>query len=224
MTRTSNLNINLRMKSSSELSNKLSNQCAKPFFMKLTKKSFSTGSNPFNSLLPITRSIIIGNLIMYGVSFFFDPKDYITSFYYSADSLQSGKIHTAITSHFVKPGVFDVLVDSLVVGMFGNQLEAMIGTELMKRLLLFSALGSMAIVHVTSKNDEYFKLDTFIRMFVYFWAIRNPQQLVYFVPLPFKIRMAYLAGALAAIDVYNGKLCNFGPLLASLALARVKTI
>ena len=100
----------------------------------------------------------------------------------------------------------------------------MVGSELIKRLFLLSALSSMAIVHATSKNDEYFILDTFIRMFIYFWAIRNPQQLVYFVPLPFKIRIAYLAGAVAVIDVFNGKLCNFGPLLASLALSRLKSI
>ena len=223
ISRTTNLNTQFKMRSSTAQINKISNQSSKPFFMNLTKKYFSSGNSPY-SLLPVTRSIVLGNLVMWGVSWFFNPQDYITNFYYSSDSLQKGKVHTAITSHFVKPKAFDVLLDTAVIGLLGNPIESKIGTALTARLLVFSALGSIAIVHATARSDEYFGMDTFIRGLIYFLTIRNPQYSIKLRMLPFRIRLAYLAIAVAVVDVSNGKIYNFGPMLASFALARKKAI
>jgi len=201
--------------------NKLSQQASKPLFMKFTKKFFMDG-NPINSLLPVTRSIIIGNVIMWGISWVFSQRDFITNFYYNSRSLERGKFHAAITSHFAKSGTLDFLIDSLIIGMVGNNIEAMVGTEFMKRLVLFSAVGTLAIIHMTAKQDEFFKPDTFIRTIIYFFAVKNPHQLVYFFPIPIRIKIMYIAAFVALIDVISGKFCNFAPLITSVALTRAK--
>lgn len=201
--------------------NKISQQASKPFFMKFSKKFFMQG-NPIGSLLPVTRSIIIGNLVMWGLSWVYNQRDFITNFYYNTKSLEKGKVHSAITSQFVKYGTLDCLIDSFIVGMVGNNIEAMIGTELMKRLALFSALGSLAIIHMTARHDEFFKPDTFIRLIIYVLAVKNPHYLVYFFPLPIKIKIMYIAGFVGLLDVLTGKFCNFAPLIASFALAKGK--
>lgn len=221
VTRTSNLNTCFRLRSNGQFNKLANNQASRPFFMKLTKKNFLT-KNPLSLIMPITRSLVAGNILMWCISGFYDPKDYITKFFYSADSVQKGKIHTLLTSHFAKERFLDVVVDSLIVGVIGNHVETLIGTPMMRNLLILSALTSIAIVYASAKKDEYFSLETTGRMALYMMAFKNPNYIVDF--LLFRTRFVTIAGIIAVIDGLSGKLSNLGPLLACFALTRGKTI
>lgn len=208
---------NFKFRVAQQHNNNFKDKATKPFFLKFTKKFFIEG-NPLNSLLPVTKALVMGNIVMWGLSFFYSQREYITNFYYNTKSLEKGKVHSAITSHFVKYGTLDCLIDTFIVGLIGNSIEAMVGSELMRRLTVFSALGSIFIIHMTAKPDEFFKPDTFVRLVIYFLAVKNPQQLIYFFPLPIKFKIMYLAGFVGVMDFLSGKFCNFAPLITSIAL------
>jgi len=201
--------------------NKITQQATKPLFNRLSKKFFMNGYG-FETLLPVTKSILIGNLLMWGFSWVYNRREVITNFYYNKKSLERGKFHTLITCHFIKNGTLEFLIDSLVIGFVGNNIEAMVGTEFMKRICFLSMLGSFIIIHLTARNDEFFKPDTFIRIIIYLLAVKNPHYLIYLFPLPLKIKVMYIAGLVGALDIISGKFCNFAPLIASLALTKGK--
>jgi len=196
----------------------INKHASKPFFFKLSKKFFLQGGNPFLALLPVTRTLVIGNCVMWGISWLYNQRDYITNFYYNKQALEKGKIHTAITSHFVKHGTLDFLIDTFILGMIANNIEMMVGSLVLQKLVLASALGSLALVHLTAKNDEFFKPDTFVRLVIYFMAVKDPHQLIYFFPLPIKLKIMYLAGFVGLLDIFSGKMCNFAPLIACIAM------
>ena len=201
--------------------NNINDKLKKPYFMKFTRKFFNE-NNPLNRLLPITRGIVIGNMVMYGLSFFMSQREYINRFYYNTKSLEKGHILSLVTSHFTKMNSLDFIIDTFITAFMGNSIEGMVGTEMMKRLVLFSMVGSIFLIHVTSRPDEFHKPDTFIRLIIYTFAIRNPQQFIYFFPFPFKIKIMYIAGLVGALDLLVGKFSNFGPLLACLTLLKGK--
>lgn len=200
-------------------SNLLNKHASKPLFLKLSKKLFIEG-NPLNALLPVTKTIVLGNCIMWGISWFYSQREYITNFYYNRRSLEKGKFHAAITSHFVKHGTLDFIIDTFIVGMIANNIEMMVGSQVLQRLVLASALGSLALVHLTARNDEFYKPDTFVRLMIYFLAVKDPHQLIYFFPLPIKLKIMYLAGFVGLMDFFSGKMCNFAPLIACVAMAK----
>ena len=211
----------IRSRMSATNANNFNKHASKPLFLKLSKKLFIEG-NPFNALLPVTKSIVIGNCVMWGISWFYSQRDYITNFYYNRRSLEKGKLHTAITSHFVKHGTLDFIIDTFIVGMIANNIEMMVGSQLLQRLVLASALGSLALVHLTARNDEFYKPDTFVRLVIYFLAVKDPHQLIYFFPLPIKLKIMYLAGFVGFMDFFSGKMCNFAPLIACIAMTKGK--
>ncbi len=199
----------------------INQHASKPFFMKFTKKFFVT-TNPLTNLLPLTKSILIGNVIMYGLSWVFNRKDYETNFFYNPRSIENGKFYAAITSHFAKRDTLDFLLDSAIVGVVGNSVESVIGFSLMKNLLLLSALGSILIVHITAKPDEFYKPDTFFRLIIYTMAVQNPHQKFKFSILGNQLKTMHLAVLCGVLDLVTGKFCNFAPLITCLALSKAK--
>lgn len=202
-------------------STNLNRHASKPFFLKLSKKFFTEG-NPLNALLPVTRAIVLGNCIMFGMSWFYSQRDFITKFYYNIHSLERGKFHTALTSQFVKNGTLDFVIDTFIIGMIGNNIEMMIGTQLLQRLAFASVIGSILLVHLSGKNEDFYKPDTFIRLVIYIFTLRDPHQHIYFFPLPLKLKIMYLAGFVFLMDLISGKYCNFAPLIACIAMNKGK--
>ena len=109
--------------------NKNTSSKSKLFFDKFSKKNFMQGGNPLLNLLPFTRALVIGNIVMYGLSFFLSKRDFTINFLYNIRSIEKGKFHTPVTSHFSKNNTIDFAIDTLITGLIGNNIESTIGTQ-----------------------------------------------------------------------------------------------
>lgn len=185
----------------------------KSFFSKFNRKNFlQGGGNPLVNLLPFTRALVIGNVVMYGLSFFMSKRDFTTTFLYNTRSLERGKIQTPLTSHFSKNNTIDFAIDTLITALIGNNIESTLGTQLMQKMVLFSGLGALAITHLTCRQDEFVHPETIVRFIIYFLTIQNPNLQIYLFPLPFQVKIMYVAGIVGLFDIIQNKMYNFAPL------------
>ena len=205
----------------SKLSKGANQNSSKSFFGKFSRKNFmKNGGNPFLGLFPVTKAIVIGNVVMYGLSWFFSTRDFTTNFLYNTRSLEKGKIHTPITSHFTKDNTINFAIDTIITAYIGNHIEYNIGSQMMQRMLLFSGLGALAITHLTCRQDEFMHPETVIRFIIYFLTLQNPHLKIFLFPFPFQIKIMYCAGIIAGFDIMQNKLYNFSPLMVCLMMRK----
>jgi membrane associated rhomboid family serine protease len=191
----------------------------KSFFGKFSKKNFMQGGgNPIANLLPLTRALVIGNITMYGLSFLYSKRDYTTNFLYNIRSIEKGKILTPITSHFSKNNTIDFAIDTLITALIGNNIESTLGTQLMQRMVLLSGLGALVITHLTCKQDEFIHPETIVRFIIYFLTVQNPNLQIFLFPLPFQVKIMYVAGIVAFFDLIQNKMYNFSPLMVCMLM------
>jgi hypothetical protein len=191
----------------------------KSFFSKFSKKNFcQNGQNPLMTLLPFTRALVIGNCVMYGLSFAFSKEDFSKYFLYNTRSLEQGRILAPITSHFAKNDTVSFAIDTLITGMIGNTIESQVGMQLMQKMVLMSGLGALAITHLTCGQSDYICPETMVRFVIYFMTIQNPHMALNLMPLPFQVKIMYVAGVIGLFDIISNKMYNFAPLMACMMM------
>ena len=102
--------------------------------------------------------------------------------------------------------------------MIGNTIESQVGMQLMQKMVLFSGLGALAITHLTCGQADFVAPETMVRFVIYFLTIQNPQMSLNLMPLPFQVKIMYIAGAIGLFDILQNKMYNFAPLVACMMM------
>ena len=189
------------------------------------KKNFSNfnnnfNNNPFSRIAPITRNILIGNCIIYGIGMFMTNQQYIMEFFYHKYALKHNKWHVLITAHFAKANFFDFFLEGLITGLVGTQLEQMFGSALVKKLVLSSiGIGSLMLITM-HKDDYFFKTEAILRGMIMYFVLVNPNASFYLFPLPIQIQAKWLGIFVVGMDMLTAKYANFGGTFAALMITR----
>lgn len=218
-----NLNSSLKSKLSNNFNNNFNNfsnknNSFKNFFSKFSRKNFNNQPNPLSNLLPFTRAMVIGNIVMYGLSFFFSKRDYTTNFLYNITSLQNGRLLAPFTAHFSKDNTLTFAIDTLITGLIGNNIESILGTQVMQKMMLFSAAGAIILTHICCRQDEFVRPETVLRFVIYFLCVQNPHSKMFLFPLPFTVKIWWIGAFFGLTDFFQNKWYNFSPLIVCLML------
>lgn len=187
----------------------------------IPKRGFSFQNFGFG-LSPVIKMILGAQALIYFIGFPMDMNRYVRSFFYNKDyAASNGKFQTILTCHFAKAGLFDLVIDSVLVGMFGSSILMMGGELLLKKIVCFSVLFSSLILMFGNKSDNnFYKSDALLRGLLFYLIAQNPNTSFLLFPFPFQIKALYIGIAIVALDLYIKKPCNFGGIIAGIALAR----
>lgn len=183
------------------------------------KKNFST-NNMFNRIAPVTRNILLGNCLIYGIGFFMTHQQYIMEFFYHKYALKHNKWHVLITAHFAKANFFDFFLEGLITGLIGTQLELMVGSALMKKIVFSSIAIGSALLVTMHKDDYFFKTESILRGLIMYFVLMNPNASFFLFPLPIQVQAKWLGVFVVGMDLLTSKYANFGGTFAAFMITR----
>jgi hypothetical protein len=187
--------------------------------LNVQKKNMSS-NNIFDSIPTWTKRIVILNTCIFGVGMAMSNREYITNFFYNKYALRHNRIHVLITSHFAKTNFIDYLLDTVITGLLGSQVESMIGSQSFLRLTgLSMCFGSILLIYKHNDNT-FFKTECILRSIIWYIILSNPNQSFILFPLPIPIKAMWIGFFTFFIDVVGHRWANFGGLLAALIIAR----
>jgi membrane associated rhomboid family serine protease len=173
---------------------------------------------PGFSISSTTKYLIIGFSGLYLMKFFMNERSYIQEFFYHKYALQYKKIHTLVTSHFVSTNFLDYIINVVIIGLIGSNLEMMYGGAVYSKLVLSSmVLGSVFLI-LFHKDNSFIKSEAILRGMMMFLVLSNPNASFMLFPLPFQIRAKILGILLVVIDLLTKKYVNFGGTFAAAAI------
>jgi membrane associated rhomboid family serine protease len=187
---------------------KLTNNFSKRNFFNMPGFNFSS----------TTKYLAIGFSGMYLIKLFMDDRSYIQEFFYHKYALQYKKFHTLITSHFVSTNLFDYIMNIVIIGLIGSNIEMMFGSVVYSKLIVSSmALGSLFLI-LFHKDNSFIKSDAILRGMMMYLVLSNPNTSFMLFPFPFQIRAKILGALLVLIDILTKKYVNFGGTFAAAAI------
>ena len=165
-----------------------------------------------------TKYLVIGFSGMYLIKLFMNERSYIQEFFYHKYALQYKKIHTLVTSHFVSTNILDFIINVIITGLIGTNLEMMYGSAVYSKLVLSSmALGSLFLI-LFHKDNSFIKSEAILRGMMMYLVLANPNASFMLFPLPFSIKAKFLGAILVGIDLLTRKYVNFGGTFAAAAI------
>lgn len=189
-------------------------------FIHLNKKSFSNGINPLQALPPVTRAIVLANTGFFVLSWFMNKGEYIRQFFYHKYALSHNKYHVLITAHLANAGIFSFLIQTVFTGLLGSQLEMMLGSIMMKKLVLSSMGFGSILLLLMHKEESYFKTEAIFRGLIMYLVFSNPNQIITLFPFPLRFQAKWFGIFVVALDLMTQRYANFGGTIAAFALTR----
>lgn len=206
-----NSKIILKQQSAHKTNNLMNNGLSVKFF---SRNFFS------NMGTSIIKYCIGGSLLIYIIGLPLHQGEYVRRFLFNKRSFQEGNLISLVSCHFAKTGVIDLVLDCVIIGLLGMNIRMMAGEEVLRKLIIYSVVFSCGGLFLMNDSQYFIKSDSIIRSMLYYYVMMNPHQKFYLIPFPFEVKALYLGIFLAALDIMQKKICNFGGALAAHLVTR----
>lgn len=168
--------------------------------------------------------IIVGlNTAAYLLSWLQSEFTYAKNFTFSSMAFSRGYFWNIFTCHFGHASFFTYILDSIIVGLFCQNLSMALGPTMIGRIILASLAGGSSILllqHVMggSQMRPFCGNDAILRGLIWTLIFTNPSAKLMLFPLPIEFPAYGIGIVMLLLDLYSVNTGAFGGTMAAYAI------